>query len=268
MPDDRLIHKTFGHSEKVNKLTDFEILVWMMYKLASDDFGVMRYSALTLQEAARFLEKRPARTVLRGLESVHEVGLIDTFEHQGRTYCYQTDWQTWQKITHPRQTRQPAPICERCDRNTRWLLSHHPKGGRLKSWQAPDDWKEKTGSTPGEKREHSRPVFVSVGNDRGCVSDSGEAVGAQTPETRASNFTQWYEDTHQRILGVGYMGTNKDWGKTLELVDVFTDQELQDAALVWFGDDDGYATETTRSIVRFAPRVSGYLLTIKKQGIA
>lgn len=145
MPDDRLIHRALGHSAKVNSLTDFERLVWLVYKLASDDFGVMRFSAVTLQEAADWLERKPSRLVQAALERVRLTGLVQTFEHQGRQYCYQADWQTWQKITHPRQTKQPAPPLEALDRNTLWLFSHHPKGGKLPSWKPSDDWK-KTGS--------------------------------------------------------------------------------------------------------------------------
>lgn len=192
MPDDRLIHRTLGHSEKINRLTDFEKLVWLIYKLAADDFGVMRFSALSLQEAARFLEQRPARTVLRGLEAVHKVELIRTFDHQGRAYCYQTDWQTWQKITHPRQTKQPAPPLTMCDLNTRWLFSHHPKGGKI-SWQAPDGFQDKnrestgsqSGSPPGVSPDALQvqvgPVFVGSGCSSGNsgVRGRGDAPGAR-----------------------------------------------------------------------------------------
>jgi hypothetical protein len=37
---------------------------------------------------------------------------------------------------------------------------------------------------------------------------------------------------------------------------VFTDQELQDATYVWFGMDDKWATESTRTIPRFASRAT------------
>lgn len=146
MPDDRLIHKAFGQSEKVNKLTDFERNVWFVYKVAADDFGVMRFSAITLQDAARFLEARSQRLVLRALEAVRDVGLIQTFSHQERMYCFQHDWQTWQKLTHPRKTKQPAPDRSLLDLNTKWLYSLHPDGGKLKSWKAPDGFLVQTGN--------------------------------------------------------------------------------------------------------------------------
>ncbi len=143
MPDDRLIHLTLGHSEKVNRLTDLERLVWLMYKLVSDDFGVMRFSAAPLQSAAAFLEKRPAKAVVKALEAVRSVSLISSFEHQGTVYAYQPDWQTWQKIVYPRSTRQPAPPIEALDLNTQWLFSHHPDGGKLSSWQHPAERQRK-----------------------------------------------------------------------------------------------------------------------------
>jgi hypothetical protein len=175
MPDERLIHRTVGHSLKFNKLTDFERLVWLMYKLAADDFGVMKFSAITIQESADWLAMKPTKAVQRSLERIREVGLVQTFTHQDRLYCYQWDWQTWQKITHPRKTKQPLPDTEFSrDRNTQWLFDHHPDGGKLSSWQHPDLRPKKAVSAPGENREsagnapvlfpsQSRPVFVGSG---------------------------------------------------------------------------------------------------------
>jgi hypothetical protein len=148
MPDDRLIHRAFGHSEKVNSLTDFEKLVWLMYKLASDDFGVMVFSASPVRAAATFLDKKPERIVLRALHTVRDVGLVSVFPHQGSDYLYQFDWQEWQKITHPRGTKQPAPPLHLLKRHTQWLFAHHPDGGKLQSWKAPKDFQCEAGSKP------------------------------------------------------------------------------------------------------------------------
>jgi len=89
-----------------------------------------------------------------------------------------------------------------------------------------------------------------------------------TPEIRAGRFCEWYEDTHQRLFGVGYMGTQKDYQKALELVAKFTDQDLRDGALVWFGMEDEFATDGTRSIPKFASRITGCLQAAKRRGIA
>src|SRR5678809_698027 len=100
MPDDRLIHRAYGHSEKVNKLTNLERDVWLVYKMSADDFGVMRYSATPLQDTALWLERQPAKVIIKALDAVRAVGLVDAFQHQGQTYVFDPAWQTWQKITH------------------------------------------------------------------------------------------------------------------------------------------------------------------------
>jgi hypothetical protein len=197
MPDDRLIHLAYGHSEKVNRLSSTERDVWLIYKLAADDFGVMRMSATPLQDAALWLERQPAKRILQALMAVRDVGLIGSFEHQGQTYVFDPVWQTWQKITHPRQTKQPAPPLERCCVHTRWLFTHHPKGGKLKSWQAPNPVKtgsepgenrEPTGSSPGKDRKDTGPVFVGNGGVGVGVSGSGEERPARGFGAGAGSF--------------------------------------------------------------------------------
>jgi len=177
MPDDRLIHLAFGHSQKINALSDFERLVWLVYKLSADDFGVMRFSAAPLQASAGFLEARPSKSVLRALEATRDRGLIASFTHQGATYAFQPDWQTWQKITHPRATKQPGPPLAELDDNTRWLFTKHPNGGKLPSWKPPGKLPEETGSKPEANPENSSPVLVGVGNGGvlGGVSGRGDA---------------------------------------------------------------------------------------------
>lgn len=69
----------------------------------------------------------------------------------------------------------------------------------------------------------------------------------------------WYSETHERLFKVGYFGTNNDYVSALKLVEKFTDEDLRDAALVWFGMEDEFATKGTRSIPKFASRVSGCL---------
>src|SRR5690242_8264278 len=104
MPQDRLLHPKASRSQKVTSLTDFEYRVWTQYMLSSDDFGVMRLSGVTLQADNDALAAKPARIVQRAFEHLVKVGLIRTFEHQGRVYAYQHDWQEWQKIEYPRAT--------------------------------------------------------------------------------------------------------------------------------------------------------------------
>jgi hypothetical protein len=175
MPEDRLFHSCLGQSDKVNSLTDFEEIVWRDYINAADDFGVMRFSAVTLQAKFDRLAQRPAKVIERALESVLAVDLIRTFTHQSRVYCFQWDWQDWQHITYPRRTAQPLPSGEAllaCSIHTRRLFTLHPDGGKLeggwkaaKGWQAPHVDLTPSGDSPESVR-----------------SDSGES-----PETVRSN---------------------------------------------------------------------------------
>jgi len=180
VPDDRLFHKALGHSAKVNSLTDIEEIVWRTYiNGGSDDFGVMRFDAAPLQNAHDRLLARPTRQVMRWLERVAAVGLVHTFPHQGRTYCFQLDWQDWQHLRYPQRTVHPLPPADelaRCSVHTRWLFRHHPGGVKLSSWRDPDSGKPSgnpSGNFPGIFPESSRTDSgTDSGNDSGTQSAS------------------------------------------------------------------------------------------------
>jgi hypothetical protein len=93
-------------------------------------------------------------------------------------------------------------------------------------------------------------------------------VGETVRDRRAGAFIEWYEDTHERLFRIAYMGTNSDWVTVLRLVDKFTDAQLRDAAMVWFGMDDDFAMNGTRTVPKFASRITGCLQTIQQRGIA
>lgn len=129
MPADRLLHPKLGHSEKVGSLSDLEFRVWIAYQLASDDYGVMRQSAVTVQAADDALAKRQPRVVQAALVKLVTVGLLRMFDHQARRYVYQETWQDFQRVKHPRDTMQPAPPAiglATCSTQTRKLFQNHP----------------------------------------------------------------------------------------------------------------------------------------------
>lgn len=93
---------------------------------------------------------------------------------------------------------------------------------------------------------------------------TGETATPRTLQQRAGAFCEWYEDAHQRIIGVGYMGSNGDYVKAQELCQKFNDEELRDAATVWFGMNDRFATHGTRTIPKFASRASACVLEARR----
>lgn len=97
------------------------------------------------------------------------------------------------------------------------------------------------------------------------ISDEGEGGAGETSLTaRAGAFCEWYADKHAALFGIGYMGTNQDYMKAIELCKRFSDQDLRDAAIVWFGHADDFATKGTRTVPKFASRISGCLATVRK----
>jgi hypothetical protein len=93
---------------------------------------------------------------------------------------------------------------------------------------------------------------------------TGETKPPMTVQQRAGAFCQWYEDAHQRLIGVGYMGSSNDYTRAQELCMKFTDAELRDAATVWFGMDDNFAVTGTRTIPKFASRASDCVLRARR----
>lgn len=257
MPDDRLFHKRLGHSEKVNSLTDFEELVWRAYILSADDFGVMRFSAVTLQADSDRMARKGTKAIQRALQRVVASGLIRTFEHQGRVYCYQHDWAEWQKVDYPRATINPRPPSDDLTSKTRDLFAKHPGGWGRKVPPPSANGSTNIHQTSDERSPKRlgeispKPVAVS----REPVAVSREPVESDT--ARAGAFCEWYAEKHAAIIGVAYMGNpQKDYQCAIELCQKFTDSQLQDATLVWFGQQDKFARDGTRTIRKFASRAS------------
>jgi hypothetical protein len=200
MPDDRLLHRRCLHSEKVSGLTDLEHRVWFTYELASDDYGVMRFSAAALQSANDAFEHRPAKGLQRAFHRLVVVGLIRVFHHQGKAYVYQPDWQYWQHVRNPRTSVQPLPpleSIEACEASTRKLFR---------------DRLDFTGESPADSLEFARRSGSGSGNDatesqqqsglRGKrLTADGERLSADGSEIR-ERFERFWE-SYPRKVGKG-----------------------------------------------------------------
>lgn len=121
--------------------------------------------------------------------------------------------------------------------------------------------------TSREQSENERSSFsggVSCSSPQ-ALSGKREGGAGETAEQRAGEFCEWYADEHLSRVGVGYIGNpRKDYEAALLMVAKFSDSELRDAALVWFGQDDDFATRGTRTIPKFASRVSDCVLTARR----
>jgi hypothetical protein len=176
MPADRLLHPRLGHSAKVGALTHLEFRVWITYQLASDDYGVMRKSAVTLQAADDALAREKPAVVLNALKRLTACGLIKKFDHQGRTYVFQSDWQNFQRVKHPRDTMQPLPpdeMISACTPATRKLFAQHPS-------KNPKDSENDLGNISETLPQDSGIVAEVVGEP---LSENGSLARARTRET-------------------------------------------------------------------------------------
>jgi uncharacterized protein YdaU (DUF1376 family) len=103
-------------------------------------------------------------------------------------------------------------------------------------------------------RPHLEPEPDSSSNQQVVEPEGGTG---ETIRERAGNFCEWYSETHDRLIGIGYIGNpRKDYETALLLCSKASDQELRDAALVWFGMKDKFATQGTRTITKFASRAT------------
>lgn len=271
MPDDRFFHKRAGHSDKVNQLTDAEELIWRYYVLSADDFGVMKFTPAQIRTDHERAEKKPERVVMRALERSRDVGLIHTFEHQGRTYCYSRNWQKHQKVSYPRETILPCPPAaelSQCEPTTRFHFAAHPGGkeGLEKQKVFPKSSLNDSPSVPEIVSERFPLACAGVSTHANAEAESsGQGFAREDFPSRAGAFCAWYAETHERLIKAGYIGNpRKDYEAALQMVRKFSDIELQEAATVWFGQRDAFAVTGTRTVTKFASRASALVIQARE----
>lgn len=222
MPQDRFIHPRFGHSEKVNQLTDLEFRAWATYLVTADDYGVMRASAVTLQAANDALSTKPVKVIDRCLKAFMDVGLLVDFHHQGRQYVCQLDWQKYQKVRWPRDSSNPVPppeVIARCCEQTRALFEQRLS---VPPVEAPKDSGETSEVVPAPARTGGREWLEA----------SGKRLEANGLRERFADFWKVYPRK------VGKDAAWKAWQKrkpdvetTLTVVAALAWQKQQDAWL-------------------------------------
>lgn len=299
MPDDRLFHKKLGHSVKVNALTDFEEIVWRTYIMAADDFGVMRFAVLPLQNFYDRLANRPARAVQRALDRLAKIGLVRTFEHQGQTYCYQHDWQNFQSIEYPRTTILPKPpvvALEECSELTRYLFSFHPGGRRVpskrgsNSGSSPERFQKDSGNTPGcipddsgnppGSHARARTLTASANGSRltapgGAGGDALELADLQpshaTPEqgARAARFCERYAELYaEHRKGARYYAKpSLDYVEALGLVSTWDDARLEQLVEAFLTTDEPWCRNGSGTIAQFRARASWCDAKLREAGL-
>lgn len=131
MSDARIIHKKASGGERVCLLNHLEHRVWVQYVLSSDDYGVMRYSVSGIRHDNPRLEEEPLKKVEAALRRVVDVELVRVFDHQGKLFLWQPDWNDWQQVKYPRLSVNPAPssveIAANATKTTRELFEKHPQ---------------------------------------------------------------------------------------------------------------------------------------------
>jgi uncharacterized protein YdaU (DUF1376 family) len=157
-------------------------------------------------------------------------------------------------LVHPRLEREREKQAEFKRRQS----DNGKKGGRpVKPTESQNYPSLSSGLSQTEPRKSSASAFAS------SSSSSDSSVKSLTE--RAGEFCEWYADEHSTILSVGYIGNpQNDYRRAQELCLVFGDQELRDAAIVWFGQTDKFATEGTRTIGKFASRASDLVKRARK----
>jgi hypothetical protein len=296
MPDDRLFHKCLGHSVKVNALSDFEDIVWRTYIQAADDFGVMRFLALPIQDFYDRFQKR-GRQVQAALERIASLKLIHTFIYQDRTYCYQETWQKYQKIEYPRTTihpKPPAAALAECCPLTQYLFSFHPGGVRVpskkgggNSGNTPGRFPEDSGKVPGELPElsgtsHARshaPARTLTARTNGSRLTEGDARGSalelQPSEAgealadRAGRFCERYAELYtEHRHGARYHNKpSLDFVEALGLVETWDDARLEQLAVAFLTTDEAFCRNGSGTIAQFRSRASWCDTKLREAGL-
>lgn len=235
MPADRLLHPRLGHSEKVSGLTDFEFRVWVQYQLSADDYGVMRASAVTLQADNDALHAKKPAVVQRALDRLVAIELLSAFDHQGRHYVFQYDWQDWQHVGYPRATVNPPIPSEqfdKCSPKTQQLFARHPSNhsstipetfaedlppSRARETATANGKRQTAMATAVPNARSKRPIFTG---QRLTVFDwmLDDLARMLEPHTEDFDLHEWFFELDRKCVETGEIPPLRDGGEWLKAV--------------------------------------------------
>lgn len=256
MPADRLFHPRLGHSDRVTMLTDFEYRVWSQYILSADDFGVMRFSAVTVQADSDALDARKPAQVQRALDRLAGVRLVALFEHQGRRYAFQPDWQKYQKVEWPRATIQPKPPADAlqlCDEATVALFEKHP-GGLPKKKPKPvgndSGFILRTTPEPTPSLARAQPRETANANANGFLEE-------RAGKLREELYPAWYAKyRHGAKLRVPLIANTLEFQDALSIVQTWDDETIEKLARIFLTTDEPWISGTDRGFRIFASKTT------------
>ncbi len=271
MPADRLLHPKQGHSRKVTLLTDLEYRVWIQYMLSADDFGVMRASAVTLQADSDALAAKKPKVIQNCLDSVVKSGLLTEFEHQGRRYVCQLDWQDWQHVGWPRATVNPPPpadVIAKCSKKTREMFQRRldkdsPSSREVlpKSLASPRQVPASSSEVLSENSDHSRARETAKANGLRLTaseettiskapSDDIASEGGRLLERYQELYRELRKGAHCRVKG------SLDWQRACDLLRDWPFARLEKMARVFLTTDEPWIAGTGRDFGVFASKAT------------
>ncbi len=166
------------------------------------------------------------------------------------------------RLVHPRLERERQKQSEYRQRQSdrgvasgasRRRTKHEPE---TNAGSLPVQPETNAGSIPVEQERQPDPQPKPNSSFSSSFSSSPSGGTPTLPE-RAGAFCEWYGEKHEQIIGIGYVGNPRtDYEAALRLCQAFTDAQVRDGAVWWFGMDDKWATEGTRTIGKYASRAS------------
>jgi hypothetical protein len=241
----RMISKSLSTSRKfaelaniAGPLAEFCQLLFPLLVSHADDYGRLSGDAFTVKFQVFPISPRQVDDFETAIGYIAKAGLIDVYESNGDKFIQVSKFDEHQTGLHKRAASSKFP-------------------------ELPG-----TSGNPPEIPGQLKRIELNRTEQKGTEPNRTEGKGTHGRTEKVQAFMDYYREKHSQVFGVAYMGSNSDYTKACELVDTFSDQQLRDATLVWFGMDDDFAKSGTRTVPKFASRITACLQRMKERGIA